>query len=113
MRDRTARRMLQLLEAEHAAITEGQFDALPELGAEKEALFTALAEAQLSKEVAQRLSDATRRNQALLQAAMRGVKAAEQTLQAMQTASKGGFVYGSDGTVSRLSKGDQRLSHKL
>jgi len=113
MVEKTAKRLLRLLETERGAITRGDFDALPQLGADKEDLFAALSKSPPSLEVVSRLTTETTRNQRLLEAAMQGMRAAAQTLETMQEAQKGSMIYGSDGKVSRLSKGDQRVSQKL
>lgn len=113
MVERTAKRLLHLLETERSAITRGDFGALPQLGADKEDLFAAMSKSPPSLDMVNRLTTETTRNQRLLEAAMQGMRAAAQTLQTVNEAQKGSMVYGSDGKVSRLSKGDQRVSQKL
>lgn len=113
MTEKTAKRLLRLLDAEHAAITAGKFEILPDLGVEKEELFAALSKAPPSRDTVGLIDAATTRNQRVLEAAMQGVQAAVQTLNALDQVQKGSVVYGSDGKVSRMSKGDLRMSQRL
>ena len=113
MAEATTQRLLHLLEEEHAAITSGAFEGLVDIGPRKEALFATLNDTQVTEALGIKLGKAVRRNQVLLEAAMRGMQAAAGALDTRQTAAQGSVVYGSDGKVSRLSHGDQRLSQKL
>lgn len=113
MPDRVVRRLTQILGQEHLAITQGAFDTLPALNAEKEMLLTALAQAQATPEDITEISRMIARNQTLLSAAMQGVSAAQKSLEALQKIAQGSVVYDRSGTVSRLSTGGKNLSQKL
>lgn len=113
MAEKVARRLLRLLEDEHAIILNGAFDDLSKIGTDKESLFHKLERQGCSKDSAQRLERATQRNQTLLQAAIRGFGAAREVVTAIGEAKQGSVVYASDGKVSRLSDGNQQLSQNL
>lgn len=113
MPDRTVRRLNHVLRLEHAAITQGAFDALPALSEEKETLLAVLPTGQATAADVSNISRSIARNQSLLSAAMEGVGAAQKTLEALRQVAKGSVVYDRSGAVSRLSTGAKGLSQKL
>jgi len=87
-----------LLEAERAALLQGDFGALTELLPDKEALIKALNERASTDLSGLRSLDAkVRRNQQLLDGALDGIREVSNRMAALQKMRSGLATYGSDG----------------
>jgi hypothetical protein len=85
MPDRPENRLLDLLARERAALLAGDLSALLALIAEKERLTALLANAPApSGEGLARLAEAARSNQALIESALKGVKAVRERFAALK-----------------------------
>lgn len=102
-----------LLTREHEALLTGALDQISDIAAEKEALLRLLPRVTASPEELAQISKDIARNQALLVAAQRGVKAAEVALGRLDQAQQETVFYDSSGTVSRIRRPGAGLSEKL
>lgn len=107
------RKLIWLLEQEHAALLSGALDKIPAMTMEKETLLrqipTSGAPARVLSDVSQRIA----RNQALLMAAQKGVKAAEEALGRLDQATRQSAFYDKSGTVSHMHHAGPEISEKL
>ena len=94
-------RLTQLLEAERAALLEGNLDAVGALAGEKEQLADTFETAGMSE--LQSLSDALARNAALLSAAQDGVSTVLQTLRNQREARASLSSYDRSGNATTIS----------
>lgn len=102
-----------LLIREHDALLTGALDQISDIAAEKEALLRRLPQEKASPAQLERLSKDIARNQALLVAAQKGVKAAELALGRLEKAHGETVFYDRSGTVSRIRRDGSGLSEKL
>lgn len=93
-----------LLDRERALIKSGKIDMVVRLGAEKERLLTRLGRHPEGAGVLGRLQRKVERNQALLAAAARGIKAAGKRLGAIGKGQPGLRTYGRDGAATDLAR---------
>lgn len=113
MPDPVVKRLLDILDRERTALTDGDFVALEPLGLAKEQAQTVLAKRQVTPQDVELLALRTTQNQALLRAAIAGVGAARESVEMLRRAGQQSVVYGKDGKTSRLSSTVQRFSQKL
>ena len=103
----------RLLEQERVALTDGDFDVLQRLGPDKERLLQLLPQLHGTPARMQAIANQIHRNQALLNAAMRGVKAAKMKILGRKDGDAGSIIYGRNGEVSHMKSGGKGLSQKL
>jgi hypothetical protein len=112
MSERAANAMLALLEEEREVILAGVYDRLPDLGHRKERLFRALLPDRTPQPLLERLGRRTSRNQALLTAALSGLREAGQR-RSQSARHPGGFLtYGSDGQRAPVAPGNPDFARK-
>jgi hypothetical protein len=107
-----ATRLADLLESERQALLAGDFERIAQLLEEKQALAQALAEDPLTVESLQPLQGALRRNQALFDRALEGVRAVVSRLGSVQALGRSFNGYDASGrrfsienaTTSQLEK---------
>jgi hypothetical protein len=100
-----------LLEDERAALLSGDLTALPRLIAGKEAALEAFAAAEhpTPQVVLERLRDQAALNQTLLDAALRGVRAAQERLEAARNGGPPLSTYDARGRAATLPTGETRV----
>ena len=110
MGDRTAARLLRLLKDEREAILSGAYDRLGPIAPRKETLLTKLAP---SDPALPSVAAAVTRNQALLEAAMRGLAAGRDAI-AERKAGPKLTTYSADGSTSEAagSPGSEPLDRR-
>lgn len=102
-----------LLDREYAVLLTGTLDQIVAITAEKEVLLRQLPQASASPAELRKVSSDLARNQALLVAAQKGVKAAELALNRLEQAQKETVFYDRSGAVSRIRRDGNGLSEKL
>lgn len=105
--------ILDLLDAERAAILEGAFDRLARLAARKEALLVQCqSELRSSRVQLRRIARYVDRNQRLLGAALDGVRDATMRLKALRNVRETLVTYDSQGQMARVASGPPGFEHK-
>lgn len=95
----------RLLDRERDSLLAGRLGALAGIGQEKERLFARLAQGPGSARDLERLRTRAERNQALLAAAARGIRAAQDKLGAAPAAAGSMRTYGRNGTAREIGNG--------
>lgn len=113
MGNRRLQALQTLLDQEHAALLSGALDAIAPMTAAKEKLLRQIPTRGASPADLVALSRSIARNQALLTAATKGVKAAESALATLQQATQESVVYDKSGAVSRMGQTGKGLSQKM
>lgn len=112
----TLEKLEGLLEVERHMIREGQFDKLDILAQEKESALNSLAlegaGSSALKEQLARVSVIAARNQRLIGAALKGVKAAQRRLEMIQRASKSLNSYDRMGRARTIDGGSTNVEHR-
>jgi len=93
-----------LLDRERSLIKSGRIDAVVRLGHEKERLLGRLSRHPDGADILRRLQSTAERNQALLTAAARGIKAAANRLETIRAGQPGLRTYGRDGAATDLAR---------
>jgi len=102
-----------LLTRERDSLLAGQLAALADFGPLKERLLARLAEGGGSAQEIERLRLCAERNQALLAAAARGVRAVRDRLGAARSAPVATRTYASDGVASEIGRvGQSGINHR-
>ncbi|MDD8022007.1 MAG: hypothetical protein PHX82_02705 [Paracoccaceae bacterium] len=99
--EQTTEALIDLLRLERHAIINGEFEAVIDIATRKEALITALTgapEPQLGK-----IREVAHENQRLLNAALKGVRAAQQRLKRIMDASKSFNSYDGRGRARTIN----------
>ena len=111
--NRTAGRLLALLEAERRAIMSGEFGALSGQASQKEELFDSIA-AEIAPDPRRLhlLAARVKRNQELLQAAMAGVRDVQLRMAELNAAQSTLNTYDRTGQPSQISRHHGKLEHK-
>ena len=102
MRDNIVQDLRQLLDAENAAIINGDFHVLDSLAADKSALFQRLHDADIRQTDLRRIARDIQKNQTLLGAAITGVAAARARILALRDVRHGLQVYDHTGQFANL-----------
>ena len=103
MRETAAQKLLHILEAERQAIISADFEAVRNLETEKLNCFSKDLLEKTSPEQALVIKDVLSLNQALLGAAMRGVKQARKRISLLQEVSNGLRVYDKNGQLAQIN----------
>lgn len=98
-----AARLSDLLEVERQALLGGDYAALSEIAERKAPLMEAFAAARPGRDALDRIGAKLRRNQALLQAAMGGLRAAAERMKAVEEVQGGLSTYDCQGQKSDLA----------
>ena len=107
--NQTVAEMDDLLERERAALLDGNLDAIPGLLSEKEALFDRLAELdRLERAGLKDLQGKVMRNQALLDSAMRGIRAVADRMSVLRRVSQTLETYDASGRRESVPTGRAR-----
>lgn len=113
MRSGTLRALQLLLDQEYEALLTGSLDRIAPMTATKEKLLQQLPTKGASPKELVAISRAIARNQALLTAASKGVKAAEAGLATLKKVTQESVVYDKSGAVSRMRQEGKGLSEKM
>ncbi|MEL6169665.1 MAG: hypothetical protein AAFR35_13315 [Pseudomonadota bacterium] len=105
--------VMDFLERERAALTDGRFDELEGLATEKERLSRALAEKRLDAETLVEVRRTAERNAVLLEAAARGLRSVVRRVRALRDAQKPLETYSRDGVRRTLSAGTGHVGRKV
>lgn len=112
----TLEKLEGLLEVERHMIREGNFDKLDILAREKEAALASLEvqgeDSAVLREQLARVSEIAARNQRLIGAALKGVRAAERRLEMIQRASKSLNSYDRLGRARTIGDGSNSVEHR-
>jgi flagellar biosynthesis/type III secretory pathway chaperone len=110
--DTSAQRLLALLAAERKALLAGELAALPDFVVAKERLTAALSSAPPEAGELVRLRVAAASNQALLEAALRGVKAARARIDAARSGGAALSTYDARGKSSTWGTGGSSFERR-
>lgn len=108
----TERELEQLLDGMHQTLLAGDLAALAPLGAGVETLLARI-EGLKDRPLAERLRDKAARNATCLQAAARGVRAAQRRIAEVQTARLGLATYDDRGKRQELPQGAGQLTRRF
>ena len=103
MHDRTAAELLALLEQERQAIRTASFDVLDALAEKKAEIFATVTQSGAEPGDLGRIQKGLAENQALLAAAIAGVKAAQTRIQALHDVRRELTVYDQSGQLARVT----------
>lgn len=112
MPDRTAAELLALLEQERQAIRTASFDVLDALAEKKTTIFAALTQSATEPSDLGKIQKGLAENQALLAAAIAGVKAAQTRIQALHDVRHELTVYDQSGQLARVTAARPGLEKK-
>lgn len=99
----TVAKILELLEREGVALKTGSFDTLDSVAELKDNLFDDLTRGQPSSSDLWRIKSRLTENQTLFSAAIRGVSAARDRIEALQNVREGLSVYDQSGQMEKVS----------
>jgi flagellar biosynthesis/type III secretory pathway chaperone len=112
----TLEKLEGILEVERHMVREGNFDKLDMLAEEKEAAMHALSlhsdSAQIFKEQLVRVASIAARNQRLIGAALKGIRAAERRLEMILRANKSLNSYDRLGRAKTIGGGSNNVEHR-
>ena len=112
MKSQAERNLISLLDEEYQVILDGRFQELADLSARKEQIVAALVHSDISG----LSSDCTRklqRQSRLLVAVSKGMQAAKQRREALESVSSGGGYYTRTGSSHRRDAGAAQLERNL
>lgn len=112
MSDKAAKELLSLLSQERQAIRTAAFDVLDAMADRKSELFAALTSGGTSPENLGKIQKGLAENQALLAAAIAGVKAARTRIQALHAVRRELTVYDQAGQLARVKTVQPSLEKK-
>ncbi|SMY08243.1 hypothetical protein [Flavimaricola marinus] len=105
--------LLKLLDDERAALLRGDYADLDELAPSKQKLLARLGEQALSERNMQRVAHAVRRNQALLAAAIDGMRAARGRMDGLRQQRSSFSTYDKSGQRQQVDAGRTVIERKV
>jgi len=112
MHETPTQKLLHILEAERQAVISADFEKVRHLEKEKLNYFSQGSLGSVSPVQAASIQDALARNQALLQAAIGGVKQARERVSQLQEVSKGLRVYDQNGQLAQINSGNSGVDRQ-
>lgn len=104
MPDRISTQMIALLSRERTALRKADFEELASLAEEKSLLFEALPHSRATDHDLTKIKDRIDENQTLLSAAISGVAAAQDRLNAVRNVRDGLSVYDQSGQIAKVQQ---------